>query len=166
VHQGARDLFPFLDTTLGVHQHLEVVVQGLELRIPGRIYLRGSEAAPLRNSGPDSLVSQCLCTRSANGYLRQHALHRILHSSEPWVIPFIVLLAGEYVVEIIEDMTASLPSLHQESYANFVRQNRALMHTLRARATSYWNCYYRAAFPDKRTYPGLVFLHRLEEWAS
>ena len=44
-----------------------------------------------------------------------------------------VLLAGEYVVEIIADMVASLPTLERGIYAEFVRENRHLIQRLRSK---------------------------------
>ena len=45
-------------------------------------------------------------------------------------------------------------------------ENRPVMRVLRSNATSYRDCYYRRAYPDRRSYPGLAFLSRLELWAS
>jgi hypothetical protein len=78
----------------------------------------------------------------------------------------VVLLAGEYVIEIIDDIVTSFPMLDQAAYVNFLRENRALMRHLRSKATSYWDCYYRTSYPDRGSYPGLAFLHQLELWAS
>jgi len=86
--------------------------------------------------------------------------------NEPWSIPFVVLLAGEYVVEIVDDILASLPLLNVEAYIEFVRENRGVLRLLRSKATSYWDCYYRVSHPNRSTYPGLAFLHQLEVWAS
>ncbi|MBX9723664.1 MAG: hypothetical protein K2X81_19825, partial [Candidatus Obscuribacterales bacterium] len=96
------------------------------------------------------LMIQCLLTRSTDCYLRQAALKHVLSSSELWTIPFVVLLACEYVIEIANDLTASLPLLKREEYINFVRNNRSLMRLLRSRATSYWSCYCRDLCPHKR----------------
>lgn len=108
---------------------------------------------------------QCLRTRSTDGYERQAALRHILPLNEPWSIPFVVLLAGEYVVEIIYDILSSMPMLNSEAYIEFVRENRGMMRLLRSKANSYWDCYYRT-YPNRSAYPGLAFLHQLENWAS
>ena len=93
-------------------------------------------------------------------------MRSILTLNEAWSIPFVVMLAGEYVVEIIDDIVASLPLLDREAYIDFVRENRSLMRRLRSRAASYWNCYYRMSNPERSSYPGLALLHQLEDWAS
>jgi len=72
-----------------------------------------------------------------DGYVRQASLRSILSVNEPWTIPFIVLLAGEYVVEIAEDILSSLPGLNTPAWVGFDRENRPLMRLLRSKASSY-----------------------------
>jgi hypothetical protein len=112
------------------------------------------------------LAVQCLATRSTDGHIRQQALRLILYNNEPWAIPYVVLLAAEYVVEIVADIQVALPSLDCSAYANFVHENYFLMRVLRARATSYWDCYYRGNYPNQNSYPGLIVLRQFEKWAS
>jgi len=69
-------------------------------------------------------------------------------------------------VEIVQDIQSSLPLLDRDIYANFVRENRPAMQLLRSRAASYWDCYHRRAYPDKRAYPGMAVLNQLEQWAG
>jgi hypothetical protein len=147
-------------------QPVAAVVLGRPLLIPYRIHFVGIDEAWPQLRGKFSPAIQCLCTRSTDGHVRQAALRSVLCMDEPWAVPFVVLLACEYVVEIITDIVASLPTLKRSIYAEFVRENRHLMQRLRSKATSYWNCYYRGSYPDQSTYPGFVFLHRLETWAS
>jgi len=143
-----------------------VVVLGRPLLIPYRIHIVGLNQAWPELQGKLSPAIQCLCSRGTDGHVRHAALRSVLCINEPWAVPFVVLLAGEYVVEIVEDMVASLPTLERGIYAEFVRENRHLMRLLRTKATSYWNSYYRGSYPDRSAYPGLVFLHELEAWAS
>jgi hypothetical protein len=90
----------------------------------------------------------------------------MLRAHQPWAIPFIVLLVGEYVVEIIEDIYDALPTFDRASYANFVQENRPVMRLIRARTVSYWDRFYRREYSNRRSYPGLIVLRELEEWAS
>ncbi len=113
-----------------------------------------------------SVAAACLLTRSTDGYLRQRALRRIVSIQEPWTLPYVVLLLGEYVVEIAQDILKTLPEFDQRLCIRFVQENRPLMRLLRARAASYWNCYYRPDYPEQRDYPALQALRELEVWAS
>jgi hypothetical protein len=144
----------------------EIRVLGERVRIPRRIhFLRYPSGWPWTPVATRAAI-QCLYTRSTDGYARQRALRSIVELNAPWSIPFVVVLSGEYVVEIIEDIVAATPQLDRCAYAQFVRENRSTMRLLRARAQSYWDRYYRMSFPERAAYPGLAFLHRLEEWAS
>jgi len=145
---------------------LSVVVLGRPVLIPSRIHFVGLKRAWPQLQGKLSPATRCLCTRSTDGYVRQAALRSILGINEPWAVPFVVLLAGEYVVEIVVDMVAYLPSLERRIYAEFALENRHLMGLLQARAVGYWDCYYCHSYPDRKVFPGLVFLHQLETWAN
>jgi hypothetical protein len=161
---AARTLAPFTDDSyriVSVHS----VVLGETVQIPIRIHLVGLDEGKLHHRNCWH-ATQCLCTRSTDGYLRHASLRHVLPINEPWSIPFVVLLAGEYVVEIIEDMIASVSALDRERYVNFVRENRILMRLLRQKANSYWDCYYRRSYPDRNAYPGVAFLGQLELWAG
>jgi hypothetical protein len=141
-------------------------IAGQIVRIPYRLYFNAPEDTTLPPQSDSWLVMQCLLTRHSDGHVRHQALRRILLAGKRWVVPFVVLLAGEYVVEIIDDMVAALSKLDRDIYADFVHENRPLMAVLQARATSYWDCYYRHQYPNKHDYPGLVFFDRLEYWAK
>jgi hypothetical protein len=111
------------------------------------------------------LGAKALLTRSTDGYLRQRALKEILGIQQPWVAPFVVLAIGEYGVEIAENITASMGTFDRALYEAFVRENRKLMRTLRGRAISCWDRYYRQQYPDRSSYPGVALLRELERWA-
>lgn len=156
---------PFFDAGYRMGS-VEAIVLGETVKIPERIHFLCADADRMRVALPPGLVIDCLLTRSTDGYVRQSSLRRILRVVEPWIVPYAVLLSGEYVVEIIEDMVAALPALDRDAYVGFVRENRPLMRLLTSKATSYWNCYCRQSFPDRRGYPGLTFLRELERWAA
>jgi hypothetical protein len=162
---AANLLLPFVDPNYR-QSSVRLIVRGKTVHIPKRIHFIGLCDAKLGEEPAPLQVVQCLRTRSTDGYERQASLRDILLLNEPWSIPFVVLLAGEYVVEIIEDILVALPALSPEAYIEFVRENRDAMRLLRSRATSYWDCYYRASYPNRSAYPGLAFLHQLEIWAS
>jgi hypothetical protein len=148
--------------------HVFVSVNGQQIEIQNRIYFRfkWSDKLSLLVTQNSSLPTLCLLTRSADGYSRQAALTKIIFRNEPWVVPYVLLLAGEYVIEIVELMVNSLDTLDRDAYANFARENPKMMNRLKSQAISYWDCYYRRRFPDRNTYPGTRFLHEIEKWAA
>lgn len=146
-------------------QSYRMDVLGEDVHIPYRLHFL-TDADSIQYLNQRSPLARCLLSRSTNGHRRQIALRSILGLKETWIIPFVVFPVGEYVVEIIQDIQASLLALDRSAFANFIRENRSTMRVLRSRATSYWDCYHRLAYPDKRSYPGMVVLNQLEQWAS
>ena len=110
---AARVLLPFVDNSFR-QSSVHVVVLGKTVQIPKRIHFLGLREEDLKPSTFWPAI-QCLCTRSTDGYERQASLRGILSLNEPWSIPFVVLLAGEYVIEIIEDMVGSFSMLDREA---------------------------------------------------
>ena len=163
--QAAAALLPFVDYSYR-KTPIEVTASGRSIRIPSRVHYKALDLASLDVEGDERFAAICLCTRSTDGYLRHAALQNIVRSQHREAIPFVVLLAGEYVVEIIECIVAALPALDQSAYANFVHENRPVIRRLRSKATSYWNEYYRPAYGSPATYPGLLVLDEIERWAS
>ncbi|MFS2217150.1 hypothetical protein ACCD08_21820 [Telluria sp. Tellsp104] len=138
------------------HGTFDVDVDGATLHIPYRLYY---DPARLRRAlddaqGAERRIVACLGTRHVDGHVRQACLAQILDSDEPWLMPYIVQLAGEYVIEIVEDVARWIGTRDASTLASFARANPAWLATLGRRVTSYWNCYHRRAFPDRADYPG------------
>lgn len=147
-------------------RRIKVMVNGAVVHIPERLHFTEKRNLTSRESSVLEHMMHCLRTRSTDGYQRQEALRHILPLKEPWVIPFVVLLAGEYVVEIIDEAVKAFLVLDRAAYGAFFRENSSLMRLLDARASSYWDCYYRHAFRDRRQYPGIRFLDQIRLWAQ
>ena len=150
------------------HGAFDVDVDGETLHIPYRLYY---DPARLRRAledarGVDRRIVACLGTRHYDGHVRQACLAQILDRDEPWLLPYIVQLAGEYVIEIVEDVARWIGTRDASSLASFARANPAWLATLARRATSYWNCYHRPAFPDRADYPGARVLSRFRSDAT
>lgn len=56
-------------------------------------------------------------TRHHDGYVRQEWAREVVPVAEPWVVPFMVQLLGEYVVEIVVDLHRGLRALDQHNSA-------------------------------------------------
>jgi hypothetical protein len=133
-----------------------VNLDGETLHIPYRLYY---DPALLRrelsNSGASArLILLCLGTRHYDGYLRQECLRELLKDETPWITPYVVQLAGEYVVEIAEDVANALKERNAQALRAFALENPAYLATLERRVTSYWSCYHQQAYPERHRYPG------------
>jgi hypothetical protein len=85
----------------------------------------------------------CLLTRHHNGFVREAALKRIIAVDEPWVVPYVVQLASEYVYEILVVIGQNLGQLNSSLYGSFLRDNPSYFAKVKQRIISYWNVYYR-----------------------
>jgi hypothetical protein len=106
-------------------------------------------------------ILHCLYTRHDDGWVRQRHLEQVVLASDPWVIPFVVLLVGEYVVEIVERIDRALPDLDLRAYRAFASANPDLMELVGQRVASYWSYYHRHRYPQLRDYPGRRFVAAL-----
>lgn len=140
-----------------------IVADGRDVEIPYRIY--NPPMVDVRLTDGQRQVVNCLYTRHNDGQVRERSVIPLLQAPEAWTAPFIVLLLGEYVVEItaaIQDGLASLdPERLRSAFGPFVAENPELMRVTEQRAISYWSCYYRREYPDMAAYPGLAALRGL-----
>ncbi|WP_075025745.1 hypothetical protein [Streptomyces mirabilis] len=150
-----------------------VVVQGQQLSIPGRLY--NDEPPPelvASLSSRQRQVLHCLYSRHCDGRVRQLHLAQIVSSADPWVVPFVVQLVGEYVLEILVDICDELRDLGAAgdglrlAYGEFIVANPAFFARTQRRVVSYWSCYYRTAFQSFRGYPGCTLLDLLRSAAA
>ncbi|NUQ10889.1 MAG: hypothetical protein HUU26_00985 [Gemmatimonadaceae bacterium] len=139
--------------------------QGERLEIPARIYApEPDEAAENALAEDQRTILHCLYSRHHDGHVRQRRIEQVIRSSHPWVVPFVVGLAGDYVVEIqvaILKGLADLPrggSPQRRLYGDFVRENPAFLDLTSRRVTSYWDCYHRWRYPKQEDFPGSVLV--------
>ncbi|KAA0995963.1 hypothetical protein FQ192_07960 [Pseudomonas sp. ANT_J12] len=137
-----------------------------EMVIPYRVYDQGYEEVFAHLTETQSILFSCLLTRHHDGRVRQRHLERILSVREPWVVPFVVQLMGEYVIEILETVEAHLPTLDPELYGRFIRDNQAYFQTTQARMISYWDCYYRGRHPSQSDYAGFRLFSKFREFRN
>jgi hypothetical protein len=104
--------------------------------------------------------------------VRQRHLEKVIGSTDLWVVPFVVRLVGEYVVEIVavicdglRDLTAVGTRGHLV-YGQFIMDNPAFFARTQRRVVSYWSCYYRDSYPRFADYPGRALLDLLRSAAS
>jgi hypothetical protein len=145
-----------------------VWVDGEELVLPSRIYNAEPEPGAVDRLAPRAqLVLRCLYTRHHDGYLRQRNLEQVVRASDAWVVPYVVQLVGEYVVQIIEVIAAALPQLtvpgsqQRALYGRFAAENAAFIDLTAARVASYWDAYYRGWYRSLNDYPGRALIDAL-----
>ena len=77
-----------------------------------------------------------------------------------WAIPYLVKVCDEYVVEILQTVYEGLMGREDGRILQFCAENPVQLQRSYARMTSYWNEFYRGAYPNFRDYVGRkLFLH-------
>lgn len=155
-------------SVLGVHwlpptkETREWFVAGERLVVPYRLYVDHPGTAELTPT--QRLVLHCLFSRHHDGYVRQWNLVALTKSRLPWVVPFVFLPLGEYVLELVEVV---LPYLSEvDEVRTFAAENPALLAVTRQRAASYWDEYNRRRYPKLHDYPAFAMVESLRRAAS
>ncbi len=147
-----------------------VLIAGGQVTIPYRIYNQipePSENKALSETAQTAL--HCLFTRHHDGYARHRSVSKVLDVPYGWVVPYVVQLIGEYVIEIHQAIYNALSGLASTDrrvalYAEFVTENPEFLDLTKQRAISYWNCYYRRRYPDRTGYPAFELLKTLDRF--
>lgn len=131
-------------------------LDGETLAIPYRLhYDPDLLRRELASSQADAMrILLCLGTRHDDGHVRQECLRQLLADESSWLTPYLLQLAGEYVVEIAADVAAAIGARNPAALRAFAVENPAYLAALGSRVTSYWNCYHRQAYPERGRYPG------------
>lgn len=129
--------------TRALGRTIRIRVCGEPVAIPYRLYLDTTLIHTDSLSSRQREIVDCLLTRHNNGFTRQEHLIRIVSLNSSCVPPFVVQLAGEYVVEILEAIHQSLSTLDKALYTEFLRTNPAFLDLTAQRIASYWDCYHR-----------------------
>lgn len=119
---------------------------GRVLRIPHRVYFAGHP--PIADT-----VMAAILTRHHDGHVREAAVRVALQEPQPWVVPWVMQLLGEYVIEIVEVVEAHQERLLREDARAFVRANPAFVALTQQRATSYRNAYHHHCYPRRSDSP-------------
>lgn len=143
---------------------ISIKVGSENITIYSRIYKEELEESQIsRLTDVQKLILSCIYTRHHDGFIREKYLKNILADQRPWTVPFVVILLGEYVVELLELVKQNLDnSATQKLYSNFVFNNPIFWKKTKSRIINYWYIYYRDSFSDKRTYPGVQIIKIIE----
>ncbi|MBT2657969.1 hypothetical protein J7E81_22480 [Bacillus sp. ISL-18] len=135
----------------------EVNICGNLLIIPERIYYNEPSSSQLNSlSEQQQVILACLFTRHHNGFVREENLRKIIHLSNHyiWIIPNLIRLTGEYVIEILQVIKSNLDKVNKGILKDFIVDNPKFYKTTESRVVSYWDCYYRKLYPNKEDYIG------------
>ena len=87
-------------------------------------------------------ILNCIYTRHHNGFIREKRLKNLLNIDHNWVIPFKILLLGEYVFEITEELDKHITENNVHLYKAFTIYNQPHWQQTKSRIQTYWDIYH------------------------
>ncbi|KKI91044.1 hypothetical protein WQ54_17075 [Bacillus sp. SA1-12] len=132
------------------------------LSIPERIYFNVPSTSQIISlTEQQQVILAVLFTRHHNGLIREENLSKIIQRSNEyhWIIPYIIRIMGEYVIEILQVIKSNLDKVNKKKIKEFIIDNPIFYHKIESRVVSYWNCYYRNEYPKKEEYVGIEILN-------
>ena len=129
-----------------------VYLNGEALELPQRVYFGEYNTQSLTLVQEQML--NCLYLCHCNGHLREYYLRKVLEVKEDFALPFIAKLFGDYVIEILEVLHNELPNDTRDKLRDFFRANPLYKRRIQSRIASYWDCFYKNAYPDLKKYVG------------
>ena len=153
-------------------ERFPVEVERQTVLIPARLHF-ASDRLTLMEGDEAWRFARALQTRSNDGFERQRSARDLLVELQPWAAPFVVALIGEYSIEILEDISASMVPELEQTLGSFIVHNQAFWETTKRRVTSYWDVYYRSSRSSelrrayrRDEYVGFELIDRLDMAAS
>ena len=133
-----------------------VCLNGEFLELPQRVYFGEFNTQNLTLVQEQMLNCLYLCHH--NGFLREAYLRKVLQAKEDFTLPYIALLFGDYVYEILAVLAKRLSNKNKEKLRNFLAENPLFKKRIESRMVSYWDCYYRSLYPNLKEYIGYQLL--------
>lgn len=133
-----------------------VYLNGNILEIPYRIYNNLPDFSQMNHlSDQEFAIICCLYSRHWDGYVRQEMIKKLIEMKfQDFMTPYVFLLIGEYVVEIINDIGPFVEK-NRDSFIGFINGNHDFKVLTYQRMVSYWNEYYRhSQYKYLYDYPG------------
>ncbi|MBL4900907.1 MAG: hypothetical protein JKX76_14955 [Colwellia sp.] len=156
----------------------EVLVEKNTLTIPTRIYTDEGQLGRLSElTSIQKEVVYCFFSRHHDGFVREKCLREFVTSDNPFTVPYILQLLGEYVVEIIDVIYKNREKINKTNLVAYISENPDHYEKTRQRVYSYWACYYRSAYPKYKRgiapigdsyldYPGIKMIKYLNTLLS
>ena len=130
------------------YKPFDVISDGRILSIPARIYLDKDQIMNIKKlTHIQKEIAYCFFTRHHDGFVRERCLKEIINSNNSFVIPYVIQLLGEYVIEIIDVIYQNRNKINQNNFVSYIKENPKHYEITKQRVYSYWNCNYRKFYP-------------------
>lgn len=141
----------------------EHIVSGKKIIIPDRVYFNEPSSSKVQTlSITQRQILNCILLTNANGYIRQKYLKDLEIEFGNWVIPYVIMNLGGYVLEILNELDLKIDNNNIKLFSEYVSENNSYWVKTKSRVISYWNEYYRESTPNVKDYVGYKIIQRIE----
>jgi hypothetical protein len=120
-------------------------------------------------SETEKIIFSCIFSRSCDGFTREGHLRALLRmgaDKHEWVKPYIILPAGEYVIEITDMLYKEIDREKIPEYREICKLNFENIRILHARMIAFWaefyrfECYYYKNYVGKKLFSEIFGMRR------
>ncbi len=137
-------LLPYNEYPLHNYGKSEVEVDNESFTIPYRVWFdKFLLVKKVILSKQQKTILACIYSRHYDWYVREEMLRKLILSDEAYVIPYIIKLAWEYVVELLTIIDSWIHESNIAEYNKFYKNNQAFFKEIESRMASFWDRFYR-----------------------
>ena len=112
------------------------------------------------------VILNCLYSCHSDGYIREKRVKKLLTSNNYFVIPFVMSLAGQYLIEILTLININVNNVNIKLFIKFMQENPKYWLLTKNRIVSNWNWFYRNKYIYFKDYVGSDFIEKLEYYQT
>ena len=117
---------------------------GYQIKFPYRVFFIDDNELYEELDEEEKIIYDCIFTRHCDGYIREKHIRNILSKDfDDNCMPYILRVAFEYVIEIVDLVYKELVNRNNELFHKFCINNIQIVKKNYQRMVSYWNYFYR-----------------------
>ena len=117
---------------------------GCQIKFPYRVFFIDDNELYEELDEEEKIIYDCIFTRHCDGYIREKHIRNILSKDfDDNCMPYILRVASEHVIEIVDLVYKKLANRNNELFHKFCINNIQLVKKNYQRMVSYWNYFYR-----------------------
>ena len=139
-----------------------------KIRIPYRVYFPSLSPSEIKHLPKQQrVIIASIMSRHHDGFQRESWIRELCSYPLEWTVPYIAYALGDYVVEVVSAIEASITSSWVDLFHSFKADSYIDSHSLSQRILTYWSIYY--GFGGRRytwleNYPSYRVANKLGIW--
>lgn len=129
----------------------KIEFQGNELCIPYRLYFDiDCKAKIIQFSQRQQALFWCIASRQDDGFIREEAVKQLFKSDEKIAKLFALILASEYIKEIIEIINLEINENNINDFLEILYEDKSLFSYIKGNVASHWGESIKNEYPEEK----------------